>query len=758
MATAFAAVCVGFGCWSFRTEARPEYLAKARKFGAEDCLFCHTLPEGGEGWNARGQWLVNETARRKADKLDVEWLRDFKEEKPAEVVTGNDVAPPAKTYNFAKTRPNAKPPKKIGDYNGGSYSTARGEWPSYAGDLAARKYSPLDQINKTTAPKLRVAWTWEAFDNHRTVKPTAATPAANPAANNEGGEGLTPDGFKATPLMIGGRLFVRTNYSGVAAIDGATGRTIWTFDPGSAEHGRPGIYGFATRGLAYWKGGGEECLLVLTGDATLLALDPASGRLIDSFGDKGRVDLRQGLRRPLVRGTVNFSQPPIVVGDVVVIGNQCSDGPPGLVRGRLDPNWRANVPLGDVRAFDVRTGKQLWVFHTVPQAGEFGNNTWGNDSWRWMGNTNVWSFMSADEELGYVYLPVTAPTDNFWGGERPGDNLFSDSIVCLNARTGQRVWHFQMIHHDIWDYDPPCAPNLVDIVVAGRRVKALAQVTKQGFCYVLDRVTGKPVWPIEERAVPQSTLPGEATAKTQPIPTKPPAFEMQGVGENDLLDFTPALKARAREAIKPYGFATLYTPMNETGTILMPGWGGGANWGGASFDPETGYLYVASRRAPIILGMNKIDREKYGYSFMREFKNASVGGLPFYKPPYGSITAYDLNAGEIAWQVPNGEGPRNHPLLKNLNLPFLGNAQAPGMLVTKTLLFCADRGAGRPGVAHPVLRAYDKNTGEIVWEHPIEPAYYDAAPMTYQWRGKQYIVIATGGQLLPAKLTAFSLP
>ncbi len=728
--------------------ARPDYLRPAMKFGAQDCSFCHLDASGGEGWNARGEWLVKQKEERNAGAIQVEWLSAYRAA-PEPVVRKSAAAKPRPAP--AKAKPAAVPSRILPQGKAPRYTTRDGEWPAYAGELSANKYSPLAQIDAKNVASLEKAWTWEAFDNYRHAgarPPRAAGDAA------EGGDSPVPDGFKATPLMVNGRMYVRTNYSGVAALDPESGRTLWTFDPKVTA--RPGMYGFATRGLGHWKGGAESRLLLSTGDGYLIALDPVTGEMLNGFGERGRVDLTAGLRRPLDRAMVNFSAPPLICGDVVIIGNQVADGPPGQTRGKQDPRWRDNVPLGDIRGYDVRTGKLLWVFQTVPQQGEFGNETWGAESWKWMGNTNVWSIMSADEDLGYVYLPVTAPTNNFWGGDRPGENLFATSIVCLDARTGKRVWHFQTVHHDIWDYDLPAAPNLVDIAVEGKPVKAVAQIGKTGFVYVLDRVTGQPVWPIEERPVPQTTLPGEWTARTQPHPTKPPPFEMQGFTDDHLIDFTPELRAAALAATRGMARGPLFTPLNEKQPVfLVPGYGGGGNWGGGSFDPETGYFYVSSRRIPTILQMRPVDPARFGYPWIREFKTATLSGLPVLKPPYGTITAYDLNAGRIAWQIANGDGPRNHPLLKGLNLPPLGNPNASGILVTKSLLFCGDRGGrGNP----PVMRAYDKVSGRAVWEQILEGGYHEAPPVTYLWKGKQYVVIATGGQLEPARLTAYRLP
>ncbi len=733
--------------------ADPELLPAAMEFGAKDCLFCHADPSGGKNWNARGHWLLAQKQQREAPKVAVAWLRAYSPA-PAQPDADAEAADPGGPLNvpatlrrgpFFQPRPDPAALQRWLDSRG-RYSTAGGEWPQYAGDAGAAKYSPLDRIDKQNVGNLEPAWVWDAFDNERYIEPGGA----------KSDRRMVPDGFKATPLMVGGKLFIRTNFSGVAAIEPTTGETLWTYDPGTADWGRPGIFGFATRGLSYWSDGKDERLLVCTGDSYLVALDPDSGKPILDFGDNGRADLTQGSRRPLIRKLINCSAPPAIVGDVAVVGNQIADGPPGKSARSGGPNWKENWPVGDVRGYDVRSGKRLWTFHTIPQEGEFGVETWGADSWKWAGNTNVWSMMSTDEKAGYVYLPVTGPTFNFAGDFRPGDNLFSNSVVCLRAKTGERVWHFQTIHHDLWDWDLPAAPTLIDIEVDGRKIAAAAQAAKTGFVYVFDRLTGEPVWPIVERPTPPSEV--ETAAETQPFPTKPPPFEMQGIDEDGLIDFTPRLKAMALAAVEPYRLGPLFTPPSRQGTILVPGWGGGANWGGAGYDPETGYLYISSRRQHITVGMQPVSNPaKRGYPYEHKFYRPNVGGLQVVKPPYGAITAYDMNRGEIAWRTPHGNGPRGHKLLKDLDLPPLGNPNAAGVLVTRTLLFAGDRGEAESGGAS-WLRAYDKASGATLWETPLPGRHHNAPPMTYLAGGAQWIVIGVGGAAEPARLVAFRLP
>ncbi len=445
-------------------------------------------------------------------------------------------------------------------------------------------------------------------------------------------------------------------------------------------------------------------LLLGTHDAYLISIDAKTGALDKSFGEGGRIDLMGSLAHAVRATNYSVTAAPVVCKDVVVVGASIHDGP-------THKEW----PRGDVSGFDVRTGKKLWTIHSIPQKGEFGNETWGDDSWTYTGSTNVWTNMSSDEELGYVYLPFGTPTDDFYGGHRPGANLFAETIMAIDAKTGKRAWHFQGVHHGIWDYDFPAAPILVDINVNGKPIKALAQVSKQGFTYVLDRRTGAPVWPIEERPVPQSTVPGERTSPTQPFPTKPPAYERQGVTESDLIDFTPELKAAALEVVKQFETGPIFTPPSEKGTIVNPGWAGGANWAGASFDPETGTLYVPSMTSPIVVQLVKPNPERSNLLYARGGTQMPpmLDGLPLLKPPYGRVTAIDLNKGDTKWVAAVGDGPRNHPLLKDLNLPALGAPIRNAAMVTKTLLVRRDgRWQSRRRAQPAGRRASDEQGGD----------------------------------------------
>ncbi len=624
------------------------------------------------------------------------------------------------------------------------YGAPDGEWPFYAGDGGHTQYTALDQIDRTNVHELEVAWRWEAENS-----------AERPFYN-----------FESTPLMIGGVLYTTTGESEVAAVDAGTGETLWLFSPqpklGAEDDPSRRPQG-SGRGVAYWTDGEQETIFHNVSDGRLLALDARTGEPVAGFGDNGYVDLSQDIDSP--GADVRCISTPIVAKDVVVAqvipaGSSGYEATPGHIRG-----------------YDPRTGERLWIFHVVPQGDDFGVDTWENESWRYTGHTGVWTQLTVDEELGYLYLPTEIATNDWYGGHRPGDNLFAESLVALDITTGQRVWHYQLIHHGIWDYDNPSPPTLLDVTHDGRRIKAVAIPTKQAYTYVFDRVDGTPLWPIIEMPVPQSDVPGEQTSLTQPIPSKPPPFDRQGFSPEDLIDFTPEIKAEAMELAASYRMGPLYTPpslINDPsgtrGTLVMPGWGGGSSWPGAGVDPETGILYVPSVTVPIIVALAPGDPGEGNFDYQQVGSMYLDGprGLPLVKPPWGQITAIDLNTGENVWQVPLGGAPRavrEHPDLQGLGLDFstMGQNGRPGALVTSTLLFMGEGGGVRGGVASrygaggPAFRAYDKATGEVIAELTL-PANPTGGPMSYMLDGKQYIVVAAATLESPAELIALALP
>ena len=654
---------------------------------------------------------------------------------------------------------------------------ADGEWPTYGGDLGNTKYSPLDQITADNFDQLEIAWRWRSADGFLSKSDAA------------GGELWTdsrlifdaldredPDRwrdreppyvarFKATPLMVGGRLFVNMPTSVGAAVDARTGETLWVFNPKSYEAGTTTMTArWIQRGVAYWTDGSAERVLWGTSDGYLVSVDAATGRPDTAFGRNGRVDLMDGLpntrrgdRDWLNALTYSVQSPPIVVGDTIV-------SPASISSYNID---QEQVP-GWTRGWDVRTGERQWTFRTVPQGDDYGNDTWEGDSWRRSGKVSGWTIYSADEELGLLYIPLNTVAPDYWGGQRLGDNLFSETLLCLDIETGQRMWHFQAAHHGLWDYDLPAAPNLLDITVDGREIKAVAQVTKQGFVFTFDRVTGEPVWPIEERPVPASDIPGERASPTQPFPTKPAPFEYQGVTIDDLVDFTPEIRRMAEEVVSHFRIGPLYTPPSlvveggNQGTLARPNASGAATWAGAAVDPETGMLYVPSNNLYSVFRLREARPGEPGNLRYREARDAGTPprmpqGLPLFKPPYTRMTAIDMNTGEHAWMQPlgNGDRIRNHPMLRHLDLPPLGgDSEDHGPLLTPTLLISAlSAGGANDG---PQLVARDKATGEVVAAIDL-PRGALGTPMTYLLDGRQYIALTIGGSPVP-ELIALALP
>ena len=614
--------------------------------------------------------------------------------------------------------------------------TANGEWHVYGGDAAHTRYTPLDQIDASNASDLEIVWRWNA----RNFGP-------NPFAQTQ-----------ATPLMINGVLYATAGRRrSVVAIDPGTGETLWTWRMDEGERLQAAPRPNSGRGVAYWEDpDGNGRILVVTPGYHLVALDPDTGYEVESFGEQGIVDLmdnhraRDGID---IVGSIGASSTATVFGDVIVFGSAHHVG--------ARPPSRVNTP-GDVRGYDAATGNLLWTFHTIPEPGELGVDTWENDSWSYTGNAAVWAQMSYDPETGFVYLPTEAPTGDYYGGHRHGDNLFSTSIVCLDSKTGERVWHFQTIHHDIWDWDNPSAPILADLMIDGVERKIVALITKQGFVFVFDRITGEPIWPIEERPVPQTDTPGEWTSPTQPFPTKPAPFDRQGFSEDDLIDFTPEIRARAAEVASQYRMGPIYAPPSlanhpdgTRGMLSLPTSTGGSNWEGGALDPETGHLYIGSYTRATVLalveGGNRSDMD-----YIRGGGGAQVApGVSIVKPPWGRITAIDLTTGEHAWMIANGDTrPRIAQALELelADLPRTGKPSRAGLLVTSTLLFAGEGISG-----DPVFRAHDKATGNILAEIEI-PGTQVGLPMSYMYEGKQYVVVAIGRRGQPAEIIALALP
>jgi quinoprotein glucose dehydrogenase len=603
------------------------------------------------------------------------------------------------------------------------------DWPYYGADQAATKYSPLADINTANVRHLKLVWRWE----------TGEQPIAQ--------YGTTPGKFEATPVVIGGVMYLSTPYNRVVALDAASGRELWVYDPQAYLDGQvPNGTGFVHRGVATWRDSASGALRILINSRyRLIELDARDGRPVAQFGQNGMVSLIDGLQWPVNPKHYTNTSPPLVYRDLVIVGNGVAD--------RLI--YRRDPP-GDVRAFDARSGQLAWSFHTVPRDGEFGADTWGNASNHYTGHTNVWAPMSLDDARGLLYLPVSTPSNDFYGGNRPGANLFADSIVCLDAATGVRRWHYQLVHHGLWDYDMPAAPLLVRLRHHGRAVDAAVQLTKQGYVFVFDRVTGQPVFPIEERPVPGSDVPGEHAAPTQPVSVGLPALAPQGVTIEDATDLTPELHAEALEVLKGVRLGPVFTPPSLKGTLMRPGFDGGADWGGGAFDPQSGVLYVKVNDDPDLVYPDLTDTAG---NVPPNGPNAGDSSLylkhriPVLKPPYAYLDALDLNTGHMRWQIPFGDRPavRTHQALKGVQLPArLGAFGDAGVIVTRGGLVFA-------GGGDTAVHAIDKRSGADLWSYPTGEAVTTGTPMTYRAGGRQYVVIAVGGPGPGAALLAFSL-
>ena len=622
--------------------------------------------------------------------------------------------------------------------------TYLGQWRHAGGNHFSEKYTALEQIDVNNFSDMEIAWRWQSADTRIPEELHYST-----------------GDYRAIPLVIEGVMYVNTNHGQIVAMNPGTGEEFWVFDPESYRFGPPLFSPAQTRGIEYWTDGEIERLFVATLGKQLVSIDIDTGQPDPNFGDGGYVDLKNDFGKlEFEMNNIPHGAPPIAVGTSVIVGSKI-----------YDYTMNNRSPPGHVRAYDTYTGQFKWRFNTIPQEGEAYNETWEDDSWRVAGNTNVWTFMSADDEAGIVYLPVSTPTNDYWGGFRLGENVYAESLVALDAETGERLWHFQTVHHGLWDYDIASAPNLVDIEVDGRPIKAVAQVSKTGWTYVFDRLTGEPVWPIEERPVPPSNVPGERTHPTQPHPTWPLAFERQGMTEEDLIDFTPEIAAQALEMAQNFVLGPIFTPPVVAGTngklatLFLPGAGGGASFSGANIDPETNILYVPSQTRPYAMSLVEPPPGTSVWPYVIQVqRDVGPQGLPLVKPPYRRITAIDLDTGEHVWQIPFGRGPANHPALQHLDLPDLGSSFTDvsgegGLLITKSLLisYLAQKDEVDPEAKGSILVAFNKDTGEKAGQVMVDRRLHGPV-MSYLHDGQQYIAVAGGGRNNDAELIVFALP
>ena len=616
-------------------------------------------------------------------------------------------------------------------------SVYQGDWPEYHGGPLAQRYSPLDQIDASNVSDLELAWSFSTAN----FGPT--TDFNNPS----------------TPIEIDGVLYANIGSTrNVVAIDATSGQVLWLWRPREGVRFDEAPRKGAGRGVSFWSDGNKKRVIDVTPGYHLVSLNADTGVPDPNFGENGVVDLFVGLRNaddPRVPyPDIGLSAPPFVMNDVIVVGAAHRVG--------MRPRSKANVK-GDIRGFDAHTGELLWTFHTIPERGEIGFESWLDGGIEFTGNAGVWAPLSGDPDLGLVYLPVESATGDRYGGDRPGDNLFSDSIVAVDIKSGERKWHYQLTHHDIWDWDIPAASVLADLPNGN---KVLMSVTKQSWVYTFDRETGEPIWPIEELPVPIGDVPGEWYSPTQPIPSIPAPFDRQGFTEDDLIDWTPEIKALALEAIEGFRLSpSVYSPPSlqdaadgTRGTLGLPSATGGANWEGSALDPETGILYVPSRTALAVLSLNKDEDSDLALSQSFGVRVPRVQGLEIAKPPYGRITAIDMNSGDHLWMIANADTPdsiKNHRVLEGVEIPRTGVPTRAGIFVTKTLLFAGEGTGGRG--ASPIFRAIDKQTGEVLAEIDL-PNNQSGLPFTYEHDGKQYIALFVSGGGQAAELVAYALP